>query len=72
MAELSKGEKCGCFCCGKICDSKGITEYLTGDNDCDRGGTALCPYCGIDSVIGESSGYPITEEFLAAMKKKWF
>lgn len=70
--ELSKGEKCGCFYCGKIFNSKEISYYLTDDNDCDRGGTAFCPYCEIDSVIGESSGYPITEEFLDAMKKEWF
>lgn len=70
--ELSKGEKCGCFYCLKIFNSKEITNYLTGDNDCDRDGTAFCPYCEIDSVIGESSGYPITKEFLTAMNKKWF
>lgn len=70
--ELSKGEKCGCFNCLKIFNSKEITEYLTGDNDCDRKGTAVCPHCGIDSVIGESSGYPITPEFLIAMSINWF
>ena len=70
--QLSKGEKCGCFYCQKIFDSKEIIDYITEDNDCDRGGTAICPYCEIDSVIGESSGYPITEEFLIAMNKKWF
>ena len=38
-----------------------------------------CFYCleifspdGIDSIIGESSGYPITKEFLKKMKKHWF
>jgi len=34
--------------------------------------TALCPHCGIDSVIGESSSVPITKEFLGKMKKYWF
>ena len=34
--------------------------------------TGLCPYCGIDSVIGESSGYPITKEFLEKMRNYWF
>ena len=23
--------------------------------------TALCPNCGIDSVIGDKSGYPVTD-----------
>lgn len=34
--------------------------------------TALCPYCGIDAVIGESAGYPLTEEFLKKMRDYWF
>ena len=33
---------------------------------------AICPYCGIDSVIGEHSGYPITREFLEQMRQYWF
>ena len=36
------------------------------------GATALCPKCGIDSVIGDNSGYPITTEFLQQMRKRWF
>jgi acetone carboxylase gamma subunit len=36
------------------------------------GQTALCPECGIDSVIGDASGYPITEAFLGKMKTFWF
>ena len=35
-------------------------------------GRALCPSCGIDSVIGDASGFPITEEFLVAMEARWF
>lgn len=64
---LQKDKKCGCFYCLKIFDPKEIEDWIP-----DISGTACCPYCHIDSVIGESSGYPITEEFLAAMKKYWF
>ena len=65
--ELMKENKCGCFYCCEIFDPKEIEEWAD-----DAEGTALCPFCGIDSVIGESSGYPITKEFLEAMKKYWF
>jgi len=34
--------------------------------------TAMCPECGIDSVIGSASGYPITTEFLQGMHAEWF
>lgn len=70
--QLEKDSLCGCFCCLTIFHPSEIKEWVIADNDCDRLGTALCPYCGIDSVIGASSGYPITKEFLRKMKRKWF
>lgn len=33
---------------------------------------AICPKCGIDSVIPDASGVPLSAEFLATMKKWWF
>ncbi len=70
---LEKDEKCGCFSCLNIFNPKEIDEYLINEDvDCDKLGTAVCPYCSIDSIIGESSGYPITKEFLRAMHLKWF
>lgn len=65
--QLLKDTKCGCFYCLTIFDSKEIKFWIS-----DKYGTATCPYCGIDSVIGESSGYPITKEFLEKMMKHWF
>lgn len=69
---LLKDKVCGCFYCLKIYSPDEIREYIAGDNDCDRQGTALCPYCGVDSVIGESAGFPLTDEFLRQMKEYWF
>ena len=69
---LEPEQKCGCFYCLSIFNSSEIEEWLIDPNPCDRHGTALCPKCDIDSVIGESSGYPITSEFLKAMNKYWF
>ena len=63
---LENDKKCGCFYCCKIFNPKEIEEW------CDDDDTALCPYCGIDSVIGESSGYAIDENFLKDMNKHWF
>ena len=64
--ELRNSEKCGCFYCTNIFDYKKIKEW------CDNNDTALCPSCGIDSVIGSLSNYPITKEFLKAMNTYWF
>ena len=71
-AELEKDRICGCFYCLRVFSPAKITEWLMDENPIDSRGTAVCPYCGVDSVIGESSGYPITEQFLKAMHEVWF
>ena len=65
--ELERSKICGCFNCLKIFPSKDTKEYID-DKD---GMTAVCPYCGIDSIIGESPEYNITIEFLKEMKGYW-
>ena len=65
---LSKSEVCGCFHCLDVYDPSEIFEWIHDKN----GDTAFCPKCGIDSVIGSASGYPIEMEFLSRMKKYWF
>ena len=65
--QLETDKICGCFYCCRMFEPREIREWVK-----DISGTALCPYCGIDSVIGESSGYPITKEFLTQMKQYWF
>jgi hypothetical protein len=68
--EVLASEQCGCFYCCAIFPSKEIAEWV--DQSQGVGQTALCPRCGIDSVIGAESGYPVTREFLKAMNVHWF
>ena len=63
---LSSDQACGCFFCLRIFDAKEI-NWLDETDD-----TAMCPHCGIDAVIGESSGIPITKQFLKSMREYWF
>lgn len=65
--DLQKDTRCGCFYCLKVFSPSEIMNYIA-----DTKGTAICPYCGVDSVIGEHSGFPITIEFLSKMKDYWF
>lgn len=65
--QILKDDKCGCFFCLRIFNPNEIVDWIE-----DEKGTAICPYCDIDSVIGESSGYPITKEFLKKMKEYYF
>ena len=61
---------CGCFYCLYIFDKNEITEWT--DIESSHGQTALCPKCEIDSVLGDSSGFAITKDFLEQMNLHWF
>lgn len=71
MPALQKDRRCGCFYCLAIFDPEEIEEWLEGDPG-DPLGTALCPHCGIDSVLSESAGFPLTKDFLTEMYEYWF
>jgi len=85
MEALKKDKVCGCFYCLQIFSPSVIERWIrhkkptvkdkTGKINqwiYDENETAFCPYCGVDSVIGESSGYHITREFLEEMNCYWF
>jgi hypothetical protein len=63
---LRESDVCGCFYCLEVFPPSEIEDW-TDDDD-----TALCPKCGIDSVIGSVSGYPVEREFLQKMHDHWF
>ena len=65
---LEKSKKCACICCNNIFSPTEIEEWCH-DRD---GDTAVCPYCEIDSVIGDAAGYPLTEDFIIQMNLYWF
>lgn len=64
--EILQSDLCGCFFCLRTFRPWEIAAWT------DEGDTALCPFCRIDSVIGSASGFPLTDEFLRGMNKKWF
>lgn len=63
---LSRSEMCGCFSCFVVIPVARITRWV------DTGETAVCPECGVDSIIGDAAKIPLTEEFLDAMYQHWF
>ncbi len=69
--ELMESKLCGCFYCCQIFAPNEITEWIDEGPD-GEGLTALCRKCDVDSVIGDKSGFPITQEFLQRMKSYWF
>jgi|EndMetStandDraft_9_1072997.scaffolds.fasta_scaffold21741_2 hypothetical protein len=65
---LEQSDVCGCFYCCQTFVVTEVEKWLR-----EKSGTAVCPHCGIDSVIGSASGYPVNEpQFLQAMHAYWF
>lgn len=70
-AAIERSGVCGCFCCHATFPPEAIERWTDTSEATDRH-TALCPVCGIDSVIGDASGVAITPDFLAEMNLWWF
>ena len=71
QAEILKSHICGCFYCLRTSKPDEILDWVDTDNS--KGATALCPHCGIDSLIGSASGFPVdNKDFLKAMNNFWF
>jgi hypothetical protein len=71
--EILTSRICGCFYCCRTFAPSAIEEWTDfADDDEQVGTTAMCPLCGIDSVIGDESGFEPTPEFLAKLHRYWF
>jgi hypothetical protein len=67
-AELDISDVCGCFFCREVFAVNDIEEWVE-----DESGTAVCPHCGVDAVIGSASGFPVADaNFIRAMNERWF
>lgn len=65
--EVRSSAVCGCFYCLNTFAPDEIGEWIADE------GTALCPRCGVDAVIGDLSGHPAGGvTFLRAMHQEWF
>jgi hypothetical protein len=76
--ELKRSATAGCFYCCAVFPVTEIEDWITepdGDLVEEPGddSTVLCPKCGIDSVIGDASGFSATDkQFLKEMNGFWF
>lgn len=70
-SEVLQSTTCGCFFCLRTFQPAQITGWVD-ETDDGIGQTALCPFCSIDAVIGDKSGFPIDPDFLEQMRAFWF
>lgn len=66
MSELRKSNKAGCYQCISTFDPAEISDTI------DDGKTAMCPKCGIDSILPESSPFKLDKQSLTKLNKYWF
>ena len=67
-SDLIRCSLCGCYKCETLFMANDIQWKKT----YDMADKAVCPFCGSDAILGESSSYPLNKEFLKAMKKYYF
>lgn len=66
IKQLEESEIAGCYFCCQIFKPSEVEEFVDEDD------TVICPKCGIDSVLGDKSGYEINIETLKKLKERWF
>lgn len=68
---IAHASRCGCFHCCATFSPAAIADWVDAPPGEPTGGTtALCPRCGIDSVIPLEPS--MDETFLARMQAHWF
>jgi hypothetical protein len=65
-AEIEASAHCACFFCFRTFPSKEIKVWIDAEQ------TALCPRCGIDSVLGSASNQRLDDAFLRGMHTHFF
>jgi len=68
--QIQNSKVCGCFHCQKIFLPESVNEWCDNDGRGDK--TALCPHCGMDSVLGDAGGVDITPSIMFIMNKMFF
>ena len=73
---LAQVSRAGCFYCCQTFSPTEIVDWVDGrqieTGSTADGITALCPRCGIDSVLPEIRGVALTVELLQEMRAHWF
>lgn len=63
---LAKAGKAACYGCCETFPAHKVTEWTDGQQ------TAVCPLCGVDSVIPVTPELALTPEVLQEMNQFWF
>ncbi len=71
--EVLASHICTCFYCGHQFDPSKEEQPYWLDETNPQGKTLACPMCCIDCIIGDASGFPVTDpDFIMACTEQWF
>lgn len=66
---LESSGECGCFYCGRRFPTNLISNWLVEPGEEDTG---CCPYCGKDTLIVGTEGFPLSTALLTSLYMDWF
>ena len=70
-AEIEASQACGCFGCFGTFAASTVWDWIRSVGE--KSDTGCCPYCTMDTILGDGSGFPVTDEgFLRALNAKIF
>lgn len=66
--EIEASKKCVCLYCDRVFDPTLIRRWVDSTKRSDQKGTAICPFCGVDAILGDKSGLPVEDsKFIKAI-----
>lgn len=72
-SDIIASKVCTCFYCGCQFNANTEKDLEWWDETSPKGKTLVCPKCGIDVVIGDASGFPVTDkDFILNCSTAWF
>lgn len=69
---LATASRAGCFHCGSFFQPAEIREWTHKPADGRPSTTTLCPRCGVDAVLPETTSIAMDTAMLEAMRGHWF
>ena len=66
--EILHSKTCSCIFCRQQYDARKVNDWVNDEN----GMSAICPECGMDTVIGDSGGEPLDKETLKALNLAFY
>lgn len=66
--EIIQSDLCGCYFCRHIFSAREVSDWVEDEHHV----SAVCPECGMDTVIGDHSGVPISKDLLKEMNDYFY